>query len=287
MKVVEAIPFFNELDLLEIHLKTHWRNVDTFFVTESMFSHTGKPKPLFLSNSPRLLGEFAEKLVVQVIEEKPEVTNAFEADWFHRESAKKRLSDILDDDSLLLYSDVDEIVRPQALEQGLEILKNDSGTQIVHFAQDLTYFFLNNVETSGKLLSYTGEYEDSIHPKWLGSNLSRWSFARQGSLTSLRNPEHKSVGKRVDNAGWHFSWVGGPQPQDPIERVIQKLENTAHQEFDTWFNRWGLRRRIEAGRDLVRRRGGRFRIEEDLAFLPQYVQDNLSKFDSLIYRRHR
>lgn len=284
MKVIEAIPFFNELDLLEIHLETHWHHVDLFVVSESLFTHTGKNKPLYLSDSIDLKNKYKDKLIIHVINERPDVSSSFEADWFHREKVKPLLSTLMQPDSLLLYSDVDEIVKDDALGLGISTLRTQPNIEIVHFAQELTYFFLNNLEISGRLLSYTGEYPNVQIPKWLGSNLSRWTFAASKPLTSLRDPIHKEVGMRVPNAGWHFSWVGGPEPTEPISRVLTKLENTAHVEFDTWMNRFGLRRRIERGKDLVRRRGGRFRVEHDLNFLPPYVRANLDKFETLIFK---
>jgi beta-1,4-mannosyl-glycoprotein beta-1,4-N-acetylglucosaminyltransferase len=284
MKVVEAIPFFNEMDLLEIHLETHWNHIDLFLVTESTFTHTGKKKPLYLSDAKQFVEKYRKKLRIQVITELPVVSSTFEADWFHREQAKPILDKIMDPSSFLLYSDVDEIVKEEALAFGIETLSKNTSLSIVHFAQDLTYFFLNNLEISGKLLSYTGEYPEVEIPKWLGSNLSRWSFSKNMPLTDLRNPQHKSVGARIPNAGWHFSWVGGPTPTDPLTRVLEKLENTAHIEFNTWMNRWGLRRRIETGRDLVRRRGGKFKVSYDDGFLPPYVIANKERFAGLIYQ---
>lgn len=48
MKVVAAFPFFNELDLLEVHLTTLNEVVDHFVITEARFSHAGKLKPLYV-----------------------------------------------------------------------------------------------------------------------------------------------------------------------------------------------------------------------------------------------
>ena len=68
---------------------------------------------------------------------------------------------------------------------------------------------------------------------------------------------------------------------DALERVILKLDHTAHVEFNTSWNRRNLAKRIDKGKDLVRRRGGRFELIRDPRFLPDYVVENMSRFSYL------
>lgn len=45
-KIVDAFPFYNELDMLEFRLKELWDTVDHFVLVEATVSYVGNPKPL-------------------------------------------------------------------------------------------------------------------------------------------------------------------------------------------------------------------------------------------------
>ena len=282
MNTIESFPFFNELDLLEVHLETHWHRVEKFVITESKESHRGVPKPLFLSTAKSLLSRYGSKIELVVMDGFPSALSPFEADAFQRDQAKPCVASFARKDSLLLYGDVDEIVKPDAFERAYRHLESETATQIVHFAQRVAYFYLNNFEVTGKLMSHTGEYPGVREKLWLGSSLSRWDFARDIKLSELRNPEHKNYGHRVSDGGWHFSWIGAPSTMNAIDRVLEKLRNSAHAETDTYLNRAGLERRILRGGDLIRRRGAKFARSDLKLDLPDYVNEHLGKFSHLI-----
>lgn len=282
MKTVSTFPFFNELDILEIHLETVSSVVDHFVITESRFSHAGAPKPLYLTENMHLFEKFKEKITIQVIDEFPAGVNLFEADWHQRDSAKAVLAKLMEPEDILIYGDVDEIPRTSAIQRAVRVLQTDPDVEVAHLAQDLFYYYLNLRETSGTLLSYMGEYPGTSGKKWLGTTVQMWKSVGDSSMTSLRNPERKSKGARIPYGGWHFSWVGSPDRSPALDRVAQKLENTAHQEFRTGRNVARLAKRISRGKDLVGRRSARFEVDLDLDFLPEYVLANLDHFQHVI-----
>lgn len=284
MKIIETFPFFNELDLLELHLNTTTEYVDRYLITESRFSHSGEEKPLFLSDNLNRFKEHAEKIEIQVIDSFPKGVTLFEADWYQRDSAKPLLDKLLVDGDILIYGDVDEVPRPSAIHNALNGLRSTDRYEVAHLAQDLFFYYLNFQEISGTLLSFMGEYEGVTRKSWLGTTVNRWEACKRQSPTSLRNPERKQSGFRVPFGGWHFSWVGSSEPTDLKSRVSRKLQNTAHQEFASPLNRLLLDRRLRKGKDLVGRRSARFRRQENLGFLPEYVLGNLDKFDHLILK---
>lgn len=284
MKVVSAFPFFNELDILEIHLETIGDYVDRFLISESRYSHAGVPKPLYLSENMHLFEKFQDKITIHVVEEFPPGVSLFEADWFQRDSAKPILAKIMDPDDILIYGDVDEIPRPSALKRAINQLCNQQNLAVAHLAQDLFYYYLNLREVSGTLLSYMGEYEGVNDKKWLGTTVQKWKSVGERSLTSLRDPDRKGSGVRIPYGGWHFSWVGSPDRSPAINRVAAKLENTAHQEFKSPKNLARLAKRVARGQDLVGRRSARFRIVDDLSFLPDFVLANIERFEHVIRR---
>lgn len=283
IKVVSCFPFFNELDLLEIHLETLDSVVDLFVITEARQSHAGLSKPLYLTENLRSFEKFREKLVVQVVDI-PESVTLFEADWYQRECAKGVLSEIMNHDDVLIYGDVDEISRPSAILRAIAALNANKQLEVAHLAQDLFYYYINSREESGRLLSYMGEYKGIKKRKWLGTTVNRWSSVQHSKLTDLRRPERKERGIRIDYGGWHFSWVGGAQKAPAAERVALKLENTAHQEFKTSINQRKLTRRVLSGKDIAHRRFAKFRKIKDLSYLPEFVLANLDRFDYLILK---
>lgn len=153
-----------------------------------------------------------------------------------------------------------------------------------HLAQDLFYYYLNLEETSGTLLSNMGEFPGVTDKKWLGTTISRWSWSKKFSITSLRDRDHVSVSRRISNGGQHFSYVGGPVPTSADERIRAKLKESAHQELNIWRTNSFLKLRLSRGKDIFGRRGAKLKLRQDLSYLPEYILQNLTKFESLIQK---
>jgi beta-1,4-mannosyl-glycoprotein beta-1,4-N-acetylglucosaminyltransferase len=279
MAIYDVFPFFNELDILEIRLNTLNKIVDYFLITEATTTFSGNEKKLYLSENINLFSKFKDKIIIQVLDDVPNL-NPFERDWYQRDKAKSILSEHLVETDFVIYGDVDEIPKPESLI--LAKSKLNETIKIVHFAQNLNYYYLNLKETSGTLLSYMGEYENVIDRKWLGTTISQWAYAKQFSMTELRNPEHKKVGIRMDDGGWHFSYVGGEHGSSLEERSKIKIISAAHQEFNNRKILNKIRKRTIKHEDLFGRKDANFKVVADINYLPPYVQENLSKFDYLI-----
>lgn len=279
MAIYDVFPFFNELDILEVRLNTLNEIVDYFLITEATTTFSGNEKKLYLSENIDLFGKFKDKIIIQVIDDVPNL-DPFERDWYQRDRAKSILSEHLKETDLLVYGDVDEIPKPESVMLASKLLSDT--IEIAHFAQNLNYYYLNLRETSGTLLSYMGEYENIVNKKWLGTTLSKWSYAKRFTMTELRNPEHKKVGHRVDDGGWHFSYVGGEYETSVEDRAKIKLIGSAHQEVNNRKTLNKIAKRISKYEDIIGRKGANFEIIKDLKYLPVYVQENLSKFDYLL-----
>jgi beta-1,4-mannosyl-glycoprotein beta-1,4-N-acetylglucosaminyltransferase len=279
MAVYDVFPFFNELDILDIRLNSLNEVVDYFVITEATTTFSGNSKKLFLSENISLFDKFKDKLIIQVVADIPNL-GPFERDWYQRDQAKTILSDNLKDEDFILYGDVDEIPKPESVI--LASKKLNEIVKIVHFAQNLNYYYLNLKESSGTLLSYTGEYENIVNKKWLGTNLSQWSYAKQFTMTELRNPEHKKVGYRMEDSGWHFSYVGGEIGTSMEERAKIKVVSAAHQEFNNRKILNKIGKRTSKYKDIFGRKGAYFETIKDKNYLPIYVQQNLNKFDYLL-----
>jgi beta-1,4-mannosyl-glycoprotein beta-1,4-N-acetylglucosaminyltransferase len=279
MAIYDVFPFFNELDILEIRLNSLEEIVDYFFITEATTTFSGNPKPLILSENLEKFEKFKHKMIIQTVNDIPNLS-PFERDWYQRNEAKSLLSGMLADSDFILYGDVDEIPKPDSVIRASQELNDD--IKIAHFAQHLNYYYLNLMETSGSLLSYMGEYDHIVHKKWLGTTISKWEYAKNFTMTELRNPDHKVVGKRIDDGGWHFSYVGGESDTDIESRTKTKIVSAAHQELNTKKILRKIGKNTAAHRDIFKRKGTNFEVIEETHYLPNYVQNNLGKFDYII-----
>lgn len=280
-KIYDVFPFFNELNLLKVRMETLWEEVDYFVICEADRTFSGKPKTLTFKDNQASFADYSSKIIhLTCQDDNPELT-PFEREWFQRDFFKTALSNFVLDSDLIIYSDVDEIPRPTAIRQAIADLAYSSG--FVHFAQDLFYYYFNLLESSGTLLSSTGEYPGikKNQRKWLGPVMLSWETAQKYPLSHLRSPEHKSQGTRIGNGGWHFSFIGGENNLDPVARASKKIDGYAHQEFNNDKIKRKLLKRISKGKDIFGRRKAKFKKLQGFDHLPLYIQANVSDFQDL------
>jgi len=279
--IYDVFPFSNELDLLEIRLNILDNYVDRFIITEAEFTFSGIEKPLYLSENLEKFSKFKDKISVQVVREFPKNLTPFGRDHFQRDQVSKILIKELDNDDILIYGDLDEIPNPKILTTGINKVKN-SHTKMVHLAQDTYYCYLNQKEISGTHLSFTGEYNWILKRKWLGTNISAWGYSKNFTPTDLRSPVHKKVGYRLKNGGWHFSYIGSEGNMNVHDRVRKKIISSAHQEFNNQKYLYNLNEKIINLEDIFGRKRSHYKVLDDLSFLPEYITNNLSRYEYLL-----
>jgi len=279
MRVLDVIPFFNELDLLELRLRTLENHVDLFVVSEAPTTFAGKPKPLYLSENLDRFSDWSDRLIVNVVDV-PVHKSPFENDRNQKNAIKKRLNEICMSDDLLLFGDADEIPDPRTFPQALQSAQPG---RFVHFAQKLFYYYLDLREVSGRLLSASGDFPGESDPKWLGTRAFRWGSLGLLELDDLRQPSALAGGKRIAEGGWHFSFVGS-NGLSVDERVREKLQAYAHQEFNNWRYTWGLKRRIQNGVDVLKR-DSKFRVCP-VSDLPLPVQERPDLYAAMLTPEH-
>lgn len=279
MKVYDVFPFFNEIDLLEIRLEHLYQHVDYFVLTEATTTFSGKPKPLFYDENKDKFKKYEKKIIHQIVDNIPPL-DPFERDRYQRDSVRSILEAKCEDEDLIIYGDIDEIPNIDSLKKSFIYL--NKGFHMAHLAQRQFYFYLNVEEVSNSLRSYTGEYPWIFVPKWLGTNVSKWEYAKNYSITNLRDPIHKKNGKRLKNGGWHFTYIGSNNKSPAAERVKFKIESAAHQELNTDRILNSIEANINNLKDVFPRKRTKFRLKNNYNFLPIYVQENLDKFGYLI-----
>lgn len=209
--VIDAFPFHDELDILEMRLTELYDAVDWFVIVEANVTHQDRPKPSHFRDNLSRFDQFSDKIISVWAENLPTAT--VDPDPWAREVAQREfISDGLNqigvhDHDIVLQSDVDEI--PRALHarnvrpEGFEAF-----SQRGHFwAVDWLYPMVWRGTVAGTVKAL--------------SKLGRTPF---GDMRTMRGsapcPPH------LADAGWHFSWLGGP------ERATKKVDSFCHPEVE-------------------------------------------------------
>jgi beta-1,4-mannosyl-glycoprotein beta-1,4-N-acetylglucosaminyltransferase len=218
MKVIDSFTFYNEFDLLQLRLNYLNDIVDYFIISESNYTHSGKPKPYYLDEIlPKIPEEIRKKIISLHYEpdiskfEFPENVSRWEYDNEHwrlereqRNLISSHLSSFNDTD-LFMLSDVDEIPRKELIQQ--LILSNTKNICVTARCEMFFYNFTTLCNTD-----------------WAGTVFTTVQTAKERSCDFLRS--NRFSFPPVPKGGWHFSYFGGAQ------RIVNKLETFAHQEYN-------------------------------------------------------
>jgi len=220
--IVDCFPFFQELDLLELRLRTLDSVVDRFVIAEALTTHTGLPKRLYFSENRERFARWNDRIVHLVDRESP-VSEAWLNEWRQRDLLAAALTD-LDPDDLVVMGDVDEIPTPERL------TVRPARGELVAFEQVLSFFAANLRRRE----------------LWLGTRAFRaGDFVRWGSMHAIRmTTDNVTV---VHDGGWHFTYLGDR------ETTRTKLQATPHVEYGIPYYRdpWRIDVMVGAGRHIA------------------------------------
>lgn len=253
--VIDSFTFNGEYDLLEIRFNILDPFVDSFVISESKETFSGKPKPLYWEERDKerfkkwegkvrhVISSYGgDQRIMNLIDSRDYVDQpAFKRAFYQKEAITSALTD-LDDEDIVFYGDVDEIWKP--------IRPSDDK---VYKLRQLAYsYYLNNRSS-----------ED-----WRGTIVTRYKNIRNGCLNDMRaNPVNV-----VNDGGWHFTNLGGH------DSVIKKLESYDHEEANIPWVKDNLAERMEKNIDFL---GREFKMWTDDSQLPQYLLDNKEKWKHL------
>ncbi|AEF53548.1 glycosyl transferase [Marinomonas posidonica] len=235
-KLIDVFLFYNELDLLELRLKSLYEFVDFFVITECEETFSGKKKELlFLKNRERFL-KFEDKIIYNRVSNKDlaflqsesgkfkkYITNfdvphkhkhsnrpanilhsSLKREITHRDSAILGLVKIAKYGDIVFISDVDEIPNPNVVKS----FRNKKIESPSYFEMKWYMYWVNNQVSKCN---------------WYGTVAFEYSMLEGKSLDLLRysSSDHKNVpGLIIKNAGWHFSYLGGA---DAISNKLDAL----------------------------------------------------------------
>lgn len=279
MKIYDVFPFNNELDLMLLRMHLLDSLVDYFVVSESSLTFSGLNKPLHYLANKTMYSEFESKIIHVTVEPGPESLTTFERDDFQKNQIREALLALCSDDDVILTGDLDEFPNPRLIPEAIKVAQEG---KIGHFAQEVYVYYLNFREYRGRFISITGDYPGIKKPRWLGTRSVKFSYLREASIAGLRDKSLIPNGKRLDDGGWHFTYVGGHPGSSVVERVRRKIRDSPHQELLRPTTLEKVPQRILRGHDPWGRRGVRMRKVPLDQTIQQIVDKNQPIFNHLI-----
>ena len=284
--VFDCIPFFNEIDILKMRLNILSPYVDKFIIEEATITFSGEKKELCFEKNRDKFREFLDKIIYIVVDDTPMDVTTHERDYYQKNRLIEGLRDAgAGEGDIIIFGDVDEIPAPEAIKK---LLKDFDKTKVYHFAQRNFYGFLNMEDVSGNLLSITGDFPGipDGERKWLGTKATSLQNIPAEGIVRLRDlikvTDERSV--RIDNGGWHFSYMGGEHETNPVKRIGVKVKAAAHQEYNDREILAETMDRLVLGQDIFGRDARFKRVEIDGSY-PEYIRKNLSEYDYLVMPR--
>ena len=230
-KIVDAVLFFNELDLLELRFEELYDKVDYFLVVESTKTFTGKPKRLFFNENINRFSKWADKIYTYIVDDMPDSiseeelknSNLIESQKtmeFYRESYQRNSIGLglkqlkLDFEDIVLVSDVDEF--PNLID--VDELNHNLPFGPVIFKQ--------------KWLVWNIHLEKMYH--WMGTTAFYYAdyLRKNNCFQTFRDKRWNMDSPEFyvrENGGYHFSWFGD------FDFIRDKVYSFSHTEIATDF----------------------------------------------------
>jgi len=204
MKIIDTFIFNDELDLLNVRLEMLYDVVDYFILVESDETFKRNRKPLYYTENKNNFSKYNDKIIV--------ITNnslkfksiehnegSFKREKFSRDIIKESLINLnLDENDIVLHSDLDEIPNPKFL----MLVKNTMyNFTILSIQMELYYYNFETID---------------VHTKWYGTYLIYYKHL-QNTISYYRNTriQHPwNINIHLDEPnvyGWHFSYFGDYQ----------------------------------------------------------------------------
>ena len=263
-KIFDCITFFRENFITNLRFEILNEAVDYFVVCESKYDHKNNKKSLNF----RLLNEkFKSKVIYLVLEDKFISTDPWKNQAKQREFLFEGLK-IANKDDLIMFSDPDEIPRPESL------INFKISSKYGIFLQDCFCYKFNIFN------KYETPWEGTRICKF--KDLKSFDYMRQNiKAKNLKKAFWKFYIEKdihlIQNGGWHFNSL-----MDAKE-ISLKLKTFAHENFarDEYSNIDVIKKNILEKKDLFKRNNFYETINLDKSF-PKYIIENKIKLNEWI-----
>lgn len=262
--IYDTFLFYNELDLLEVRLNVLWNVVDYFVIAESTLTHQKEKKPLFFEENKERYKKYEQKIIHIIIDDDIGCYGDVLPWKYQRNCIARGLKQCNPEDKIIL-SDIDEIPDPG------QVLIAKKLSQTTLFRQQLYYYFVDcrSVELNALPWSVMFRYGDMDSPQEMRDLVTDVQAKIMGGVSG----GGRNDVVLLDNAGWHFSYLGG------IDAIIQKIEAFADAEYNLpqFKKRETIYQSLMQGKDIYGRELS-FEFINGTEHLPSYLRENKNKF---------
>lgn len=230
MRIIEAILFNNELELLEARLREGDGVVDRWVVIESPVTFAGAQKPCHFAINMQRFSEFYDRIDHIIADPAPPGYLPWDREAYHRSALGPHLI-YLDADDVIVLSDGDELTRRSCWQ---EIVDATDDGQCVSLHKPTWYYTLTwALPDAGPTLSSYRSKAARVSTLRKKGSVAKWA-------DDLSFPA-------IENSGWHLSCLGGPA------RLLNKMRSSSHQEINTpeWATYENCMRLIRDGVDCA------------------------------------
>jgi beta-1,4-mannosyl-glycoprotein beta-1,4-N-acetylglucosaminyltransferase len=252
-KIIECMPFFNELDLLEMRLEITSDYVDYWVISESDKTFSEIEKPLYLKdNLDSRFSKFKDRIIRVEYECKS-------GPWWNEFGSRNCLGEYVlknfDQDDLIVLADCDEIP---------DYRKIDFNSHFPAIIETRGYYYYLNCKQTEDFRIV------SIFPV---SCLNEIETYRMRACAGMDVPV-------IENAGWHWSFLGG------AEKISEKIKAYAHQDLniDEYSSISKIEEKLENLTDIFNRGIGYSIVDIDESY-PDYIIKNQDKLKKYIIKK--
>jgi len=278
--IYDCFSFFNELDILEIRLNVLAPVVDKFVLVEAVRRHSGEPKELYFEKNKQRFAPFFGQIIHVVVDDEPELPMdcpKLIAAWAyenHQRNAIVRGLDGIQDDDVVMISDLDEIPNPKQVKKYAMKCVEDGAVAV--FSQISCRYYLNFVSMAlpcwrgSKMLSWKTFRTDAIYAN-MEHHIPMPEFVNKGPTpTRVRFLRAQLV---IPDGGWHFSYYGGARQiqlkmNSIADYVCDKAADMSLEEIE---------RQVKRGEDPLGRGERFYAVPLDERF-PEFVRANKDRY---------
>ena len=262
--VIDAVLYNGEKDLLDLRILELNSVVDEFWIIEGNYTFTGTSKNLVFKDQIQQSNWPMAKINYFPFLPSPSTISV--DPWVNEFAQRNYIGTLLSQCNpadLILYSDVDEIPRPESVAAAsMDIWSNYFGFEMS------THYLKFNFQM--------------IEPSVLANSVCTIGFSSKHldlhSANNLRiGIRNRSIEARIlENGGWHFSYMMNET------QISNKISSFSHQEFNTpeFTRSISVKRTLDNKEDLFLRDGYTWDYCSVDA-LPKTIRDNPRK-----YRKH-
>lgn len=259
LMVWDVFPYYQEADVLELRLNELDTVVDKFVIVEANMTHSGNPKPYYLSENMERFAKWADKIIIKQVDLSTLDFTKFDYDptWVRehtqRDAAREVLYAHCAPQDFVIVGDVDEIPRANKVREYIESNPDKVGVLV----QDRYCYYIN----------YKCVKTDEPQ---LNSKILPYLMMGACSLNDIRFADKEGLlpTERIESAGWHFTFLGN------TDAAIQKVRAWAHQEIGANMSDEEVVKRVNEGRDIYDSAHSEWEFVDVVDSHPDYVWEH-------------